>query len=203
MSSNYGLLSKTDINVLQNCLLDLVEMNGIGEPVKVLEIGVWDGKTAKGMREFLRTKATPIEYIGIESGIGAESTIEPPFPKAKIINCDSIAARSLIPSRQQLDLLIIDGCHCLTHACMDFLCYQSLVVPGGYALFHDINPAFQGVVQHHASKDHRAMPMRVAVLQAVQLLGLLDQRFAGWTGKMSEWEEGCSNGFFVAKKLKH
>jgi hypothetical protein len=155
------------------------------------------------MREFLKSIRAKIEYVGIESGVGAEAVVRPPFDGAKVIISDSIAARRAVGADSRFDLLIVDGCHCLTHACMDFLCYQGQVNPGGYALFHDINPAFQGVEQHHAAPDHASMPMRVAVLEAVHLLGLVDNRFPGWTGRLSKWDPGCSNGFFIGKKLKH
>lgn len=203
MASAYGLLSKLDIATLHACLVEIAESLPANEPVSILEIGVWNGCTARGMREFLKTIRREIKYTGIESGVGAEAVVKPPFDGARVIIADSVAARRVINDQDRLNLLIIDGCHCLTHACMDFLCYQSLVLPGGFALFHDINPAFQGVEQHHASNDHASMPMRVAVLQAIHLLGLVDNRFPGWMGRLSKWEPGCSNGYFVAKKLRH
>jgi hypothetical protein len=201
MPSTYGLLSKTDIRNLQACLSDILVRRNTGSTINVLEIGVWNGSTAKGIRGFLKDQGYPISYCGIENGNGAESITEPPFGGARIIFGDSISARAKIDDWARFDLLIIDGCHCLTHACMDFLCYQSLVTIGGYALFHDINPDFQGVTQHHASQDHKSMPMEVAVVHAINLLGLPEGRFYGWTGKMSDFEKGCSNGFFIAQKL--
>jgi hypothetical protein len=202
MPSTYGLLSKTDIEILERILTDIVEARVAGLAVTILEIGVWNGNTARSMRDFLKSKGTPIAYTGIENGVGSESELKPPFDGAcRIIKADSIAARAQVYDYQQFDLVLIDGCHCLTHACMDFLCYQSLVTPGGYALFHDINPAFQHVPQHHASKDHESMPLQVAVVDALKLLGLLDNKFPGWSGRMTKYEPEVSNGFFVARKL--
>ena len=201
MPPNYGLQSKSDIGILQSCLSDIIATHETGLPVAILEIGVWTGETARGMRDFLKSKGTSIDYTGIENGTGKEATSMCPFAGAMVIHGDSITARSQIGNEQHFDLILIDGCHCLTHACMDFLCYQSLVVPGGFALFHDINPAFQGVDQHHASKNHDAMPMEVAVVDALKLLGLLDGKFAGWSGSFSKYEPDCSNGFFIGRKF--
>lgn len=201
MPQSYGLLSKSDINILQACLSKLMGKRDPTQPIRVLEIGVWSGATAIKMRDFIASKGHTIHYTGIENGASAAAIKAPPFPEARMLIGDSIAVREAIDDREQFDLVLIDGCHCLTHACMDFLRYQSLVVPGGFALFHDINPAFQGEKQHHASGDHESMPMRVAVIEALRLLGLIDNRFPGWAGSMSEWEPGCSNGFFIAWKL--
>jgi len=202
MSQTYGLLSKSDIGVLHSCLLLIMKDLKQGAPISILEIGVWNGKTANGIREFVENDGHPIRYVGIENGTGAEATVLSPFRGARIIVADSISAREQIDDVERFDLVLIDGCHCLTHACMDFLRYQSLVSPGGYALFHDINPAFQGVEQHHANRNHAAMPMKVAVVEAIHLLGLADNKIPDWRGGFSEYEKDRSNGFFVARKTK-
>ncbi len=72
-------------------------------------------------------------------------------------------------------LALIDGCHGKPCVSLDFLLIEPLIVPGGYAMFHDFGADQIG--QEQAPPDHCPI---VGVHDACASLGLLDNTRDGW-----------------------
>ena len=114
-------------------------------PVRVLEIGMHDGNTARGIEKFFVDRGIAMEYMGIDPDDG--STRPRHVPKdGKVIVGDSAEVFEGIPSG--FDLVWVDGCHCFNHVVLDTLHYARKVRPGGFICFHDINPAGQNEIEH-------------------------------------------------------
>lgn len=147
----YGAIVREDVEVLEACLLavarDAVVKN---RPVRVLEIGMHDGGTARGIERFVKESNWYLDYIGIDPDDG---TKRPRYVPAggRVVVGDSSEVFSQIPGG--LDLVWVDGCHCMNHVILDTLHYGRKVRPGGFMLFHDVNPKGQGKEHQYHGPD--------------------------------------------------
>lgn len=140
----YGLLTPLDGQKLTRCLHDLVRRQP-DRPIDVLEIGVRDGATARGMRTVLTEQGRTLRYTGIDNARDLGQVLAP-FSEARIILGDSAAVTTVqqLPAPPCMDLVLLDGCHCRTHVRSDVLHYRPYLRPGGYLLLHDAAPGMQG-----------------------------------------------------------
>ena len=121
--------------------------------VRVLEIGTYEGHTARGIKKFLEAHGSSIAYWGIDPGLadpngarfsGAKKEFyaKAPFPGANFVKARSDEAFHLVPN--DFDFIFVDGNHSRNAVVLDVANYYRKVAPGGFMLFHDINPANQG-----------------------------------------------------------
>lgn len=145
----YGAIVQEDVQVLEQCLAELcgafggnvVATNNPLHPIRICEIGMHDGGTARGIEAFLLKFGRRLEYYGIDPDDG--STRPRYVPEGgKVVIGDSAEVFNQIPDG--LDLVWVDGCHCRGHIILDTVNYGERVRPGGFMLFHDVNPAGQG-----------------------------------------------------------
>lgn len=132
----YGLLQNQDVDVLEGSLFCL-KVRGT---VRILEIGTYDGRTANGMKAFLRACGADIEYWGIDPWLLGKETI--PFDGAHIITGRSEQSFHLVPD--DFDLILVDGNHVRNAVILDVFNYSSKVVAGGFMVFHDTGKDIQG-----------------------------------------------------------
>ena len=79
----YGLISRVDSNAMEECF-DILMKESANETIKYLEIGLYNGRTASGVKEYLVCKNYPHEITGIDSFILGEKLVF--FPEdAKLI----------------------------------------------------------------------------------------------------------------------
>jgi hypothetical protein len=199
---SYGLLGPTDPTVIERTLLEVARVFKCDPPFRVLEIGVCEGKTARGIKEFLDSYNIKFEYWGVDNQ--RDRSVELPFPGANLVIGDSTTEYHRIPNDKWFRWILIDGCHCVNHAMLDFLHYSPLLSSGGFILFHDTNPDTQGKLdyQGHGPKDNP--DMYISTRKAMELLGLSTGYLRGWSlvedaiGKFNP--NGVTGGITVFRK---
>jgi hypothetical protein len=127
----YGSITTIDIRILESAI-----SNYRGGKMRFLEIGVHSGETARGVLDYCNANQISIEYWGIDP-----NKPEGLFSGANFVQGDSAESFHLIPD--ELDVVMVDGCHCINHVMLDIIHYQKKVVPGGFMLFHDTGPHLQ------------------------------------------------------------
>ena len=168
MIKKYGLLEPEDAWIL-SAALDVIKKY-TERSLSILEIGFRGGETAQGIHEYLGEKAHTYYCIDNDRDIPTKL----PFEGAISIKGDSIEVFEQVPDG--LDLVIIDGCHCVNHAALDFLHYGKKVVPRGFVFFHDTTEPMQGKSYQGHGPD--TPPFGVAVRHALELVGPVLE--AGW-----------------------
>ncbi len=168
----YGLCWAGDIAVIEDGLARVCMRFQDARPLRLVEIGVDTGATARAMAAFVRARHDALEYHGIDP-----RTIPPPFPGAQMHHGDSAELYARIPA--PVHFLLIDGCHCINHVMLDFLHYGALTVPGAVVVFHDTSARpniddYQG----HGPRTHPDFGM--AVRAGLAKLGVWPLRLPGW-----------------------
>jgi hypothetical protein len=167
--SNYGLLQMPDGGIVSKTL----EALSPKPLVRVLEIGVFTGETAIGMKRFLEEHGSTIDYWGIDPGLLIGKQIDLPFPGAHLISGRSERSFHLVPDN--FDLIFVDGNHCRNGVVLDIVNYSPKVVPGGFMVFHDTSPHNQGIIignfQRYCEPDCPEIPeFYIAVLDAFRVV---------------------------------
>lgn len=185
----YGAILQEDVDVLEACLNILTdprdrEAGHRGRPVRVLEIGMHDGGTARGIENFVKSWALALEYVGIDPDDGTSRPRYVPENGIVIIG-DSADVFNRVPFG--FDLVWVDGCHCMNHVMLDTIHYAPCVRPGGFMLFHDVNPRGQG--SHHQYHGPDTPEFGLATDMAHEAIRF---PWAPWTKFMESWptEEG-------------
>ncbi len=132
---SYGALQRGDIEVLE-AVLEAIRPSG---KCRFLEIGIYDGHTARGVQEWCRNNNVDLDYWGIDDA--SLCSPKPPFPGATLIVGNSIEVFYLVP--KDLNVVFVDGNHSCNHAILDTLHYGARVVDGGFMVFHDTAPHLQ------------------------------------------------------------
>jgi len=181
----YGALTPVDISVLESVLSCFKG----SDQVTVLEIGIYEGKTAQGIKAYMDRLGVKLDYWGIDSG--AICSPKPPFDGAHLIIGDSAECAHLVP--ECLDLVLMDGCHCLNHVMLELIHYAPKVVLNGFILLHDISPE----IQHKMKDPHgEGIPeFQSAVNKAIGMVGF---PFLGWELWRKDWLPGCAYGGMAA-----
>lgn len=129
--------SQTDVDVAT--IFKTIDSAHRAKELRFLEVGVFGGDTARGVKEWCDEREIRLEYWGIDNA--AQGANIPPFPEAHYVLGDSAEVFHLIPDG--FDAVLIDGCHCVNHVILDTIHYGRRVRPGGYLLFHDTSPEIQ------------------------------------------------------------
>lgn len=132
----FGSVYEEDAQVIEATLMRLVHVR----TVKWLEIGMFRGGTAFGVKKFLNDHGCELEFWGIDAGFITDPA--KPFPDAHVIKGRSEEVYPLVPN--DFHGIFIDGCHCRNHVILDAINYAPKIVTGGFMLFHDTSPLAQG-----------------------------------------------------------
>lgn len=138
----YGAILQEDVEGLEMALSELIFPKTLcGDTIRVCEIGMHDGNTARGIQNFIQGAGRKLTYWGIDPDPG---TSRPRYiPEgATVIVGDSAEVFNQVPDG--MDLIWVDGCHCFNHVVIETLHYSRKVRPGGFLCFHDTNPSGQG-----------------------------------------------------------
>ena len=125
-----------DSDVFDACCLEVLRDKPV---VKFLEIGMWKGLTAIGLKKFIEANGGSIDYWGMDPGLLANP--EKAFPEAHVIAGRSEECFHLVPD--DFDIIFIDGNHSRNAVILDTFNYERKVVKGGFLMFHDTNPRCQ------------------------------------------------------------
>lgn len=141
----YTSQTKIDAEIIEEVLA--AAANG-KDHLTILEVGTYTGDTSREIKRWCDERAVVLEFWGIEAGWHPDfKIIEPmlltdalnrvpvPFPGAKLVRGDSAEVFHEIP--YGLDVVLIDGCHCVNHVILDTIHYGQRVKPGGFMMFHD------------------------------------------------------------------
>ena len=194
----FGLITESDSRVLIKSLQlswDNVWMTRTGKDrkLRVLEIGVCHGDTARGIKEFLDNNSIPFIYYGIDSE--RDRVINKPFPEANLFIGSSEKLYKDI--NEYFDLIFIDGCHCLEHTILDFSLYSDKIVTGGYVLFHDTSPLVQGRdYQGHGFNGEGSLDNYIAVRRGIEYLEMYSRKY--WELIIDEQKE---QGMMLFRRL--
>jgi len=179
----YGALTLVDVEVLEQVLF---EFKAAGR-MKFLEIGVYEGHTSRGIRDFCAANGIELEYWGIESGTLCVPTR--PFPDAHFVIGESREVFMHLPD--DFDVVFIDGDHTLNAVILDTLHYGAKVKPGGFLLCHDTSPE----IQFKMAEPNRNYPehpwFHNAVNAAHAMLGFPTKEWREW---LSRYQAGCAYG---------
>lgn len=126
----------SDSDVLDAVCLEVLKTRKV---VRFLEIGMWKGFTARGVKAFVEAQGGTLDYWGIDPGLLEEPV--PPFYGANFLVKKSEEAFHLVPD--QFDVVFVDGNHSRNGVILDTFNYEGKVVDGGFMLFHDTNPRCQ------------------------------------------------------------
>lgn len=170
LAKGYGLLFEVDARTIERVLDRLISAHP-GETLRLLEVGIDQGQTARGIRAWLTEKGQPFEYWGVESGRTGRAV--EPFEGAHIIVGDSTEVWHHVP--EGMHFAFIDACHCDNHVILDFFNYHPKVRIGGLLLFHDTTPhtSFRDYQLHgpHIQEFH------INCRHALTRIGLIQGRF--------------------------
>lgn len=177
----FGSILEEDAQVIEATLSQLC-----GQPkVKWLEIGMFQGGTGVGVRDFLAARNVALEWWGIDAGLITDPS--PPFPGAMVIKGRSEEVYPDVPSG--LDGIFIDGCHCRNHIVLDTLNYAPKVRAGGFLLFHDCGKASQGKDKQPCGPD-----LPEFCISTIAGLEILKFPTVDWELFMEREREGCPLG---------
>jgi hypothetical protein len=160
----YGLLTEHDAETIGSALEDVIKR--FPHP-NIVEIGVRDGTTARGIDQLLRPR--PFTYIGVDSARDL-GELKQPFPGARIVIGDSAEVYEQVP--ESLHFVLVDGCHCVNHIILDFIRYGQRLVKGGLMAIHDAAPGMQG--KDYQGHGPQTPDFHVATTRALDILNPLN-----------------------------
>jgi len=163
----YGLISRVDAGVIEKTL-DLI-IEGHDSDLHITEIGVFDGQTARGIREYVLSKNRGFCYTAIDNNKDKE--VLRPFESCNMIIGNSNEVYHRLDDNSQ-DFIFVDGCHCFAHVISDFFCYAPKVKVGGYFAFHDTGKHIKPFKDfQHGDKENP--DAYISVRKALRSIGLL------------------------------
>jgi hypothetical protein len=165
----YGLISKTDATTIEKTL-DLI-MQSHKEDLYITEIGIFDGQTARGIREYILSKNRGFCYTAIDNNKDKE--VLRPFESCNLIIGNSNEVYHRLEDNSQ-DFIFVDGCHCFAHVISDFFCYAPKVKVGGFLAFHDTGRHIKEFKDfQHGDKNNP--DAYISVRKALGVVGLLEK----------------------------
>lgn len=190
----YGLISRVDSNALERTF-DTICKDFPDEPLCYCEIGLYNGRTAHGVSQYLSSIHKDHAITGIESFLLGEKMVF--FPEyGDIINGSSIEVYNRLPDNSQ-HFILVDGNHSFPYVVADFFCYKDKIKKGGYICFHDASPQTQWKGWQHVG-DKGDPDMTIAVMKALEKIGLVgDNHNRAWLGfelVCHEWDEKDEGG---------
>lgn len=192
-SITYGWLPEYDCRTMEMALDAVCTLFPEGD-INLCELGVHQGNTSRGMRDYLASKGRGIKHTGVDNRRDTQ-TIEP-FEGSKLIIGNSIEVYNQIPDESQ-HFIFIDANHSYPMTMADFLVYSDKVVKGGMVAFHDTGAQIKPMTDFQGIGDMDDPDMYIACRKAVKKLGLLDNKFEGWSLLLDRWDDNFHTGGMV------
>lgn len=168
----YGLISETDSRTLEKTI-DLICNEFPDDRINILEIGLYNCETSKGISDYLFSKNRKFYYTGIDNEKDKEIH---PYHLVKYIKGNSSEVYNQIPDNSQY-LIFFDSDHSFVGVISDFYAYYDKVKIGGYIAFHDTGKHIKPFKDfQHGDKDNPKA--YISVREALLQVGLL-----GYCGK--------------------
>lgn len=132
----YTSQTKIDAEIIEEVLASASKDRDF---IMVLEIGTYQGDTSREIKRWCDEHGKKLGFWGMDAGLHPEFTsgLTPPvpFPGAIMITGDSAESFRMVP--YGLDVVLVDGCHCVNHVILDTIHYGARVAQGGFMMFHD------------------------------------------------------------------
>lgn len=150
--SDVGIMLRWESDLLLRCIEEMVLAAPTG-PIRLLEIGIMNGKTGALMIRQSLSGGGPCEYTAVDPAPqpDAEERLRTTAATVGLLLLTSRKALPLV--RGPFDCILSDGCHCLQCAWFEWETYRHLVRPGGIYAMHDIAAS---VLTVGADDPHRA-----------------------------------------------
>lgn len=173
----YGLISKVDACCLEKTM-DLICEQFKDEVIFITEIGVYNGRTSKGMDEYLAKKGRRVAFTRVDNKKDGEEIIFFPQYHIDIIGNSNEVCHKLYDNCEHL--IFIDGSHAFADVISDFFCYAPKITKGGYLAFHDTGKHIGLFTDfQHGHKDNP--DAYISCRKALEAIGLFRE---------CEWQEG-------------
>jgi len=206
MNIQFGLISRIDAIYLMRTI-DLIAKDFPNEAMNITEIGLFNGDTGKGIREYCMMKKYSLVLTGIDNE--KDKTVSHLSHYFNLIIGNSTEVYNQLEDNSQ-HLIFIDGLHSFVGVVNDVCCYGQKVKKGGYLILHDAAPHAQGKdfqrVGNEEDKDNY-----ISVLKALEVLGMYGvfapqiyptSPHGKWEKTFHEWDsEDACGGMIVFKKL--
>lgn len=153
----------------------------------IVELGTHNGGTAKAIRRFVDKYFEDVRLlcndIFTEDGVPAIMTAlnwttshwkDVEAGKTAILVGDSQIWNS--DYEREIDVLVVDACHCYDCTKNNFLIREDKIVPGGFACFHDTAEYIQG--RNNSGLGHDGTSFQT--LKALEDMGFLSGERPGW-----------------------
>lgn len=193
----YGMMPNKDYETMDK-ILSMVCDRFKGD-LNILEIGVFQGNTSRGMRDFLKEKGRKINHTGVDNQ--RDFKMDKPFPESNFIIGNSFEVYPKVKDNSQ-HLIFIDGNHSYPITMIDFLVYSDKVVEGGFIAFHDTGKQIKPFTDFQGIGDMADEDMWIACRKAVDKLGLLTDEYKGWKLILDEADETFhTGGILLVQKI--
>lgn len=194
----HGWMTAKDAETIAKTL-DLVLQQFPEGVINTTELGVREGKTSRGIHDYLTEKGRINFHTGIDNQ--HDIPVPVPFEGCNLIIGNSIEVYNQIADNSQ-HFLFIDACHSFPMTMADFLVYSGKVKPKGYVAFHDCGKQIKPFTDYQGMGRKEDPDMYIACRKAVQKLGLLDDAMHGWELVMDEYDKNFhTGGIVVVQKL--
>lgn len=165
----YGLITERDAHTM-NWLLSMVVNTYRGKSaIKTLELGVHNGDTSRGIRDFFLEAKAPHKHIGIDNQ--RDFAMGSPFPECEFIIGDTMLVSHEVENNS-VDFLFIDACHNLPMTIADFVLYKEKVKNRGIVAFHDTGSHIAPFTDYQGQGQKDQPDMYISCRKAIRMLGL-------------------------------
>lgn len=192
--ASFGIMTHHDeLTMLKT--LQLVCQDFPKETIRVVELGIADGRTGFGIANFLASQKRSCIMVGVDD----KSKF--PYP-GRVIHADTQEAAGH-PLLEEITLLFIDADHSLQNTLADFQAYSTRVVQGGYIIQHDTSPLIRPLSTYQGFGPYDNQDNHVSCRKACQQLGLLDGTNEDFELIFDEYDPSFTShsGMIVVKKL--
>jgi len=199
----YGWMPEHDYRTMDK-ILNLVCETFHEGILNTLELGVRDGRTSRGMHQYLKDKGRINFHTGIDNNNDIETPV--PFEGCNLIIGNSMEVYNQIKNSSQ-HFCFIDACHNYAMTMIDFLLYSAKVKVGGILAFHDTSPNIKPFTDYQGTGSKEDPDNYISCRKAVRKLGLLDNPAVyfslGWNIIFDEYDEAFPTGGIIALKKLH
>lgn len=181
-----------DVEVLTWAIFGAIQ-GGTSTPrrLKFLEIGVFGGDTARGVKQWCDENKVELEYWGVDNGSHPNfkegMKLGQPFEGAHMVYGDSAEVFHLVPDG--FDVALIDGDHSFNHVVLDVIHYGRRVRKGGYLMMHDTSLEIQ-----HTMREQHGPDIPEFYNSVLDALDVLDIEARGFVFEYASYAQGALTG---------
>jgi len=188
----YTSQTKVDAAIIEQILSEATKNK---DSIAFLEVGTFYGDTSREIKRWCDEHGKKLEFWGIDAGWhpnfqpGGKPPV--PFDGANMVYGDSAEVFFQIPDG--LDVVLIDGCHCVNHVILDTIHYGARVKNGGFMMFHDTADHIQQTMRDPHGPDRPFFYNSVNL--AHRMMGF---PYINWSGRIKDCDPSAPWGGITA-----